>query len=242
MLRCLIVDDEPHAIEVIKNYSKKTPYLEIVASFNSALEALPYIEKEDIDLIFLDINMPTFTGLDFVKSFGNKTNIILTTAYSNYAVTAFDNDVIDYLLKPFPFERFLVATQKALNRLYKPIAEKAPVEIKETEHQIFVKTDKGKIIKIDYNDIIYIEGLKNYISFYLTNKRRVISLLNMKTLEDRLPAQSFVRIHKSYLISINKIISMDGGRLYLEGAEEPIPIGNTFKALFIERLKGKFLS
>lgn len=241
MIKCLIVDDEPHAIEVLRKFCQRTPYLEIAGTFNNAIEPIALIEKEKIDLIFLDINMPNFTGLDFVKSFGNKVNIVLTSAYSNYAVNAYDNDVIDYLLKPFSFERFLIATQKVINRLSKPVPVAEPAKPEKREH-IFVKTDKSKIVKINYDEIVYIEGLKNYISLYLTDNRRIITLLNMKTLEEKLQLHGLVRIHKSYLIAIDKIISLDGGVVNLSGGEKPIPIGHTFRNSFLDSLKGRMLS
>ncbi|GAA4204211.1 LytTR family DNA-binding domain-containing protein [Pedobacter jeongneungensis] len=241
MIKCLIVDDEPHAIEVLKKFCQRTPYLEIAGTFNNAIEPIALIESEKIDLIFLDINMPNFTGLDFVKSFGNKVNIVLTSAYSNYAINAFDNDVIDYLLKPFSFERFLIATQKVINRLSKPVAGVEHAKPEKREH-IFVKTDKSKIVKINYDEIVYIEGLKNYISLYLTGNRRVITLLNMKTLEEKLQLHGVLRVHKSYLIALDKIISLDGGVVNLSGAEKPIPIGSTFRTSFLDSLKGRMLT
>ncbi|WP_028296595.1 LytR/AlgR family response regulator transcription factor [Olivibacter sitiensis] len=236
MIKCIIIDDEQHAIDILEVYCRKTPYLELVGSFTDSREAFNVIMDRYVELVFLDINMPGMTGLEFVKMLKNPISVVFTTAYPEYAVSAFDNDATDYLLKPFSFERFIVATQKVLNRFAKPRP------FKENAYDwghFFVKTDLGKLTKIAFKEILYVEGLKNYVVFQLIGGRKLVTLLNMKDVEEELEEFSFFRIHKSYIVSIDKIASVDGNRVSLTEGEHELPIGSTYKDAFLHGINLK---
>jgi two-component system response regulator LytT len=229
MIRCLAVDDEAYAAEIIANYIKKTPFLTLVATVTSALEALQLIQEKKVDLVFLDIQMPELTGIQFLKICNNECKVILTTAYSEYAVEGFDLDVVDYLLKPVPYERFYKAALKAQQQLEK---ENSPLDF------IFVKGEtKNKFIKIDYNDILYIEGLKNYVSIYTTSQR-IVTYQTLRELEDILPYPPFYRVHRSYIVSTSQITVIDGNQITI--ATQAIPIGETYKEGFFKLIRERF--
>ncbi len=235
MLSCLIVDDEQGAIDILKSFVQKVPFLKLVDSTTSPLAALDILRQHSIDLIFLDINMPEISGLDFMKLIQGKNKVILTTAYSEFAVQGFENEALDYLLKPIAFERFLKAAQKALNQ--SPVTSPAwqPAE-KENEY-IFVKTEnKGKMIKVNFDEITYVEGLKNYLSIY-TKDDRIVALLNIKDLEDTLPVNHFMRVHKSYIVSLDKIKAVDGNMIYLKDMKAHVPLGETYRNTFFSALQ-----
>ncbi|MCB2379305.1 LytTR family DNA-binding domain-containing protein [Hymenobacter sp. BT635] len=239
MISCLIVDDEQGAIDILKTFIDKTPFLTLAGSTSNPLEALGMVQAQPIDLIFLDIHMPQISGLDFMRLLDGKSRVILTTAYSEFAVDGFELNALDYLLKPISFERFLKAAQKALNTSMDTTARWQPAE-KEDDY-IFVKTEsKGKMTKVNFDEIVFVEGMKNYVSIY-TGEDRIITLLNMKDLEDRLPPKNFMRVHKSYLVSLNKIKALDGNQILFKDMKAYVPLGETYRTAFFEALQEKVM-
>lgn len=240
-IRCLAVDDEPLALDILAKYINQMPSLTLVGTCTDALEALSLVQQGKIDLVFVDIQMPSLTGIQFLRVVNGKCKAILTTAYAEYAMEGYELDVIDYLLKPISFERFLKAVQKASGRLQantvtsnKPIETPTSVDIKlqTTEPQldfIFVKTEY-KIIKLNLSSILYIEGLKDYVSIYTTDER-ILSLQTMKKMEELLPDNRFVRVHKSYIVSLEKINSIERQRIFI--GRNTIPIGESYYKDFI---------
>ena len=239
MIKCLIVDDEQHAIDILIHYIGQTSYLELVASTTKPVEALQIVATQNIELVFLDIQMPDLSGIDFIKAINGKARVILTTAYSEFAIEGFDMDVVDYLLKPIRFPRFLNAVQKAV----KIIAEKpAEPEKKSEDDYIFVKTEsKGKLLKINLADIEYIEGMKNYVAIYRGGQKTLV-YTNLKDLVNHLPANDFIRIHKSFIIPIIRVTGIEGNRILLKNVTAEILIGENYKADLMELIKHKMIS
>ena len=244
-LKCIAVDDEPLALDIIEDYVSKVPFLELVKRTENAIEALQLVQAGGIDLVFLDIQMPDLTGIQFLKIANNKASYILTTAYSQYALESYDLNVSDYLLKPIAFDRFYKAVEK-VHQLHKNNAELAvappvPVAVaapsppvtQPVQDFIFVKTEH-KIQKIELDDVLYIEGLKDYISIF-TKAERVITLQNMKKMEETLPSAQFIRVHKSYIIALDKIESIERSRITICG--KIIPIGDTYRDEFFKRIE-----
>ncbi|PWS31801.1 LytR/AlgR family response regulator transcription factor [Pedobacter paludis] len=239
MITCVIVDDEEHAIEVIQHYIQSISYINLVASFTNPVEAMNFLNGQKVDLIFLDIHMPEISGIEFIQSFIDKKQLfILTTAYREFATTAFDLEVADYLVKPIPLHRFLQAINKVQNRLEKPAeATTTPLEM----DYFMVKTEaKGKMLKINIMDIDFIEGMKNYVAFH-HNGIRTLALLTMKDVEERLPEKHFVRVQKSFIIAINKITAINGNQVTLKGISSEIFIGDTYRKQFLEQIKRKLI-
>ncbi len=238
ILKCLAVDDEPLALDILEDYISKIPFLELVKRTESAIEAMQMVQEGNIDLVFLDIQMPELTGIQFLKIAGSKASYILTTAYSQYALESYELDVADYLLKPIAFDRFYKAVEKVRNTRQKlESAPQAPVTSVGAEKEeetiqdfIFVKTEH-KIQKIELKDILYIEGLKDYISIY-TKAERIITLQNMKKMEETLPKTNFIRVHKSYIIAVDKIQNIERSRIAING--NIIPIGDTYREEFFK--------
>ncbi|RZK40489.1 MAG: response regulator transcription factor [Pedobacter sp.] len=242
IIKCIAVDDEPLALDIIEDYISKVPFLELVKRTENAIEALQLVQAGGIDLVFLDIQMPDLTGIQFLKIANGKANYILTTAYSQYALESYDLNVSDYLLKPIAFDRFYKAVEKVRTQMQKeevpvpaPEPTPAPVAAAPVQDFIFVKTEH-KIQKIQLDDILYIEGLKDYISIF-TKTERVITLQNMKKMEETLPKGEFIRVHKSYIISIDKIESIERSRIAIAG--KVIPIGDTYRDEFFKLIDGK---
>jgi len=237
MIRCLVVDDEPLALDILEDYIKKVPFLTLVKTTTSAIEGLSLVQSGAIDLVFLDVQMPELTGIQFLKIINGKCDVILTTAYSQYALDGYDLDVVDYLLKPIAFDRFYKAAQKVLQA--KGNNHSSVPELQSTQQNnhdfIFVKTEH-KIQKIYLDNILYIEGLKDYISIY-TGTERIITLQNMKKMEESLPAKSFIRVHKSYIISLGKIESIERSRIQI--GDKIIPIGDTYRDYFFKQIEDK---
>jgi len=224
MIKCLIVDDEPLAREAIRSYINKLPEFCIVDECENALEATTAIRKASVDLIFLDIEMPEINGIAFIQTLKNAPSVIFTTAYRNYAVEAFEIDAIDYLLKPISFDRFMAAINKYHDRSstsFKP----NPISKERTESHITVKADRKNHI-VDISSILYIEGLKDYVKIVCTNDT-FITHDSLANLEASLINLGFIRIHRSYLVAINKIRSYDSESIFLENKE--LPISRTFK-------------
>lgn len=233
MVNCLIVDDEQGAIDILRQFVAKTPFLTLAGSTTNPVEALRMVATLPVDLVFLDIHMPQLSGLDMMPLLRGKCQVILTTAYSEFAVAGFELEALDYLLKPIAFERFLKAAQKAL-KSQAPVTQ--PLSLP-PDNYIFVKTEsKGKMRKIAFQDIVYVEGLKNYVSIY-TEQERIISLLNIKDLQDRLPAAQFMRVHKSYIVSLDKIKALDGNQILFRDGKASAPLGDTYRRGFFEALQ-----
>ena len=231
-MNVLIVDDEPLAIDVLETYVEQVPDLNIVAKCTNALEANEVLRKEDIDLLFLDIQMPQITGIDFLKSLSNPPMVIFTTAYSNYALEGFDLNALDYLLKPISLDRFMKAVNKAMEQY--DLTHKSGTSAGDTseasgEDFFFVKADK-KLVKVKYDDILYIEGLKDYVIIRM-KEGRVITLQTMKSLEEKLPAGKFKRIHRSYIVSLDKINAVVGNMVEVteKGQTKTLPVGKNYR-------------
>lgn len=240
MISCLIVDDEQSAIDILRVFVEKTPFLTLVGSTTSPVEALGMLQRQPVDLLFLDVHMPQLSGLDVITLVRGQTKVILTTAYSEFAVTGFELEALDYLLKPIAFERFLKAAHKALSLSTDP-SPRWQLEEKEADY-IFVKTEsKGKMSKVSFDEIIYVEGMKNYVTIH-TADEQITTLLNMKDLEERLPPKQFMRVHKSYLISLDKIRAIDGNQLLLKGLKAYVPLGDTYRTPFFDALQKLVLS
>ena len=240
-MTCIIIDDERHAIDVLEHYVRQIPDLQLLASFTNPLEALQFLNKTSADLLFLDIQMPEISGIDLIRTIPNRTKIILTTAYSEFVTEGFELEVADYLLKPVPFPRFLKAVQRVQQSMAANNA-KEPADTGElADDYFFVKTEmKGKILKINFREIDYIEGEKNYVAIFHAGIK-TMALLNMKDLEDRLPARYFMRIHRSYIIPLEKIVAIEGNSVSIRAIKEKILLGETYRAAFLERMKGKIM-
>ena len=236
-LTCYIIDDEPLAQEILEEYISKVPFLELMGSFFSPMEAAGCLDKDKPDLLFLDINMTDLDGLSFIQMLNRKPMVILTTAYDQYALKAFELDVKDYLLKPFSFERFY----KGVLRLYqeqslKPQPEKKETkpELKSEQEYIFLKVGH-RIQKVAIRDILFVEGMKDYLRIH-TTEEKIMTLLNFARLEELLPLQDFARVHRSFLVAINKIDHIEKNRIQI--ADQIIPISDTYAEAFYKMLKG----
>lgn len=223
MMKCLALDDEPLALEIIEDFATRAPISMQIKTFENAALALRYLQEEPVDLIFLDIKMPDITGIQFLKSLKHPPMVIFTTAYEEYALDGFNLDVVDYLLKPIPFERFLRAVTKA----YEYMSVSQPKSNTDNDY-IFVKTEY-KIIKINLEDILYIEALKDYIKIY-TQHQPVLTLKSLKAFESRLPKDKFIRVHRSYLVAMNKINSVEKNTVMI--ANQSIPISEGYRDKF----------
>jgi DNA-binding LytR/AlgR family response regulator len=228
MIRCIALDDEALALDLLEDNISRVPFLELVKKCKSAFEAMEILRQEPVDLVFLDIQMPDLSGIQFLKSLQKKPLVIFTTAYEKYALEGFELDVVDYLLKPFSFDRFLKAVNKASE--YLELANKGRMdgvqnEIRTTHDFIFVKADY-KLVKIDFKDILFIEGLKDYIKIFIGDKP-VITLMSMKLIEDKLPAGEFVRVHRSFIVSLKKIRFIQ--RNFIQVGEREIPISENYR-------------
>jgi DNA-binding LytR/AlgR family response regulator len=223
-IKCIVVDDEPLAVSLLGSYVEKIPFFELVFSTENPIEALEYIQKNEADLIFLDIQMPELTGINFMKIVGNKLKYILITAYSEYALEGYEHNVIDYLLKPISFGRFEKSALKAQERF--------PNEDYQNSH-FFIKSS-GQQYRINFDDILYIESIKDYVNIK-TGDQEYIVLDTLKSLENQLP-ENFARVHKSFILNLDKIEKIDIRNVFLSSGKE-IPIGETYKSEFLLKLK-----
>jgi two-component system, LytTR family, response regulator len=237
MIKCLVVDDEPLALDILTDYIDKVPFLKLVSATTSAFEALAIAQRDEVDLIFLDVQMPELTGIQFLKILNGKCNVILTTAYSQYALDGYELDVADYLLKPIAFDRFYKSVLKVQNTLQQGNTQATQIKVIDNTINsfIFVKTEH-RIQKIYLDDILYIEGLKDYISIF-TKSERIITLQHMKKMEECLPLGRFIRVHKSYIVSIDKIESIERSRIQI--CDKIIPIGDTYRDGFFKAIDNK---
>lgn len=234
MINCIIVDDEPLALEVLKNYIEKIPFLNLLGQYTDAIEALTNINKYSVDIVFCDIEMPDINGLQFVESIKNSMRpmFVMVSAHDKYAIEGFNLDAIDYLLKPFSFSRFLKTSQKILDyhttHNSKIDFEAEPIsEGEETRDFIFVKSN-NKLLKITFSNIVYIESLSDYIKIHTEDSARsVLSLSSLKNMEEMLPANQFKRIHRSYIVSLSKIKAIENRRV-LVGTNVALPVSNSY--------------
>ena len=235
-IRCIAIDDEPLALQQIVAYINKVPFLELAAQCQSALEARKFLSDNVVDAIFCDINMPDLNGMDFVKTLTAPPLIVFTTAYSEYAIEGFKVNAVDYLLKPFGLQDF----QRAANRLKERLSiSSAPASSNDTDDTLFLKTDY-RILKVNIPDIRYVEAMSEYLKVWLEGEAKpIITLLSMKKMEERLPA-NFMRIHRSYIINLDKIQEVNKNRVIMD-AETYLPIGDLYKDAFQAYLDTKFL-
>ena len=224
-IKCIVVDDEPLAVSLLGSYVEKIPFFELIFSTENPIEALEYIRKNEADLIFLDIQMSELTGINFMKIVGDKLKYILTTAYSEYALEGYEHNVIDYLLKPISFDRFQKSALKAQERF--------PTNETSANSYFFVKSS-GQQHKINFDEILYIESIKDYVNIKTDNQEYIV-LDTLKSLENQLP-ENFARVHKSFILNLDKIEKIDVRNVFLNSGKE-IPIGETYKSEFFQKLK-----
>ncbi|NID10237.1 LytR/AlgR family response regulator transcription factor [Fibrivirga algicola] len=246
-MRCIAIDDEPFALELIADDIRKIPFLNLVGQFSNPLDAYDLIRRGQVDLIFLDIQMPTLTGLQFLRTLTNPPMVVLTTAYEEYALDGYTFDVVDYLLKPIPFERFIKAVSKAYDLFLlrqgrtqvvhqdRPVEPPAVAEVVEEpaeealspEQTFFFVFSEYQEIRIFYDDVLYVEGLKDYVKIYTTTQARpILSRLTLKAIEAKLPEKLFCRVHKSFIVALPKITAFQRTRLFI-GTQE-IPVGSSY--------------
>lgn len=237
MIDCIIIDDEQHAIDLLKEHINHVHFLKIVGTATNPIEGLAMIADLKPGLVFLDVQMPNLTGIDILKLIGNDCHVIMTTAYKEYALEGFEHAVVDYLLKPIPFLRFL----KAVNRLWTIQNNVRPVS--DQDHYVFVKTEqKGKLLKIDSRRITYIEGQGNYATIHMNDQRKITAYLKLKELAENLSSMGFVRIHKSFIISLSHLTAVEGNMVRIIDETQPITIGDAYRKEFFEMINSRLLS
>lgn len=231
-IRCIIVDDEILSQDVIESYINEFPVVELVKKCSNAIEALETLQEEDVQLIFLDVKMPALSGISMLKSIPSPPCVIFTTAYAQHAIEGFELNAVDYLLKPFSFERFV----QAVNKVRRVIElEESAASLKRSgneQHFIIVKADK-KLHKLNFEDITYLNSIGDYLRIFMKNGKVIITNETLKSIEESLPSNLFLRIHKSYIVSVRSILYIEGNQLVIEGAE--LPIGLKYKEQLIER-------
>ena len=241
-IKCVAIDDEPLALEIIKDYCGKIPFLDLIKTFDNAIESIDFLKNNKIDLLFLDIQMEELTGIQLLKVLNPKPNVIFTTAYDSFAIQGFELDAVDYLLKPISFERFL----KAVNKVYEKLNLETLHENKAKEvtfyspgdDYFFVKTE-FRLEKVNFAEILYIEGMGDYLRI-VTHEKRVMTLQNFKKMEEMLPANKFYRVHKSYIVALDKIENIERNRIKI--SDKLIPISDTYKKLFFDFLEKRKLA
>lgn len=239
-IKCLAIDDEPLALKQIGGYIKKTPFLELVSLCNNALDAMSFMEGGQVDLIFVDISMPDLSGMDFVKSLRVKPFIVFTTAYSEYAIEGFRVDATDYLLKPIAYKDFLVSANKVKARFdVQKQPDKAEQEQGKGGH-LFVKSGY-KLIRIELSDIKFIEGMHEYVRLHLVNEKPIMTLASMKSIEEQLPPEKFLRVHRSYIVNKDRIKMIERNRIVFDN-NVYIPVSDQYRVKFQEFLNNNFLA
>lgn len=236
-LRTIAIDDEPLALKLVSEYVKKTPYLELVGSFDNPLDAIEFLTDNEAELIFVDIQMPDLTGIEFARTLEGGHKIVFTTAYEKYALEGFKLNAVDYLLKPFSYQEFLKAAGKAHKTAE---LEAAAVPTIEANNQFLFLKSEYKIRRINFNDILYIEGLKDYIKVYTDGEDKpVLSLNSMKSLENKLPEEKFMRVHRSFIVNLDRIETIERSRIIF--GKTYIPVSDQYKEKFQEFLDKNFL-
>ncbi len=239
MIRCLAIDDEPLALKQLVSYIMQTPFLELVAACQSAVEAKEILHNEQIDALFVDINMPDLNGLDFVKSLSTPLLVVFTTAYSEFALEGYKVNAIDYLLKPFGLDDFIRAARK-VKKQYE-LMNAVSVSVVDMDDAIFFKTEY-KIVRVDIKQIMYVESMSEYLKIHLVDEPKpIIVLLSMKKIEERLPMNSFMRVHRSYIINLKMIKEVNKSRIIMN-SDTYIPIGDNYRDAFNNYLNTKFLT
>jgi len=230
-IKCVLIDDEPLAIKVLQNYFNNFTDFEVTGTFNNSLEALDFINSTTVDAVFLDINMPMMTGFELISLIENKTKVVITTAFREFAAESYDLDVLDYLVKPIPLPRFI----KCINKITAEYNFKNNIKVEnlKTDSHIFIKVDK-KMMKINIEEILFVEGMKEYIKV-VTSDKTYITHKSLTSLSEELPNDNFLRIHKSYVIALNKVKSIEGNRIQI--ASYTIPIGRNYS----KEVKNKIL-
>jgi DNA-binding LytR/AlgR family response regulator len=237
MITVIAIDDEPLALQLVSGYIEKTPGLKLAGSFDNPLDASQFLNNEAVDLIFVDIQMPDLSGLEFTRSLVRGSKVIFTTAFDKYALEGFRLDVVDYLLKPFSYEEFLTAVNKARKLI--TLEQKAGVNVVANSQFLFLKSDY-KIRRINFNDILYIEGLKDYVKVFIQNNPKpVLSLTSLKLLETKLPAEKFMRVHRSFIVNLEKIDTIERSRIVF--GKVYIPVSGQYKDQFQKYLDRNFL-
>jgi DNA-binding LytR/AlgR family response regulator len=238
MIRCVIIDDERQAINVIKKHVGRLPNIEVVGTETNPLLGIELIKKEHPDVVFLDIQMDEMNGIEIMKLLGKSTCVVICTAYSEFAVTGYELDAVDYLMKPIEFNRFVKAVQRVSNT----ISHRSPGNTNAIPNDyIFVKAgQRGKMLKIDLDEIDYVEGMSNYIAFH-RGTQKTLAYLTLRELEERLPDVQFIRVHKSYIIAIREISFMEHNELILKKSKQRIPIGANYKEAFLTKMKDKLM-
>lgn len=237
MISVIAIDDEPLALQLVADYIQKTPDLILAGQFENPLEAARFVSNNHVDIVFTDIRMPGLNGIEFTRSMVNGPVVVFTTAFEKYALEGFKLDVADYLLKPFTYEEFLTAVHKA-ERMLRSVTKPSDEILSDNEF-LFLKSDY-KIKRINLRDILYIEGLKEYVKVYVTNSEKpVLSLTSLKNLESRLPAGRFMRVHRSFIVNLEKIDTIDRSRIVF--GKKYIPVGDQYKDRFQEFLDKNFL-
>lgn len=229
MIEAIAIDDELPALEIIKLFSEKSGLISLQKTFNKPADGLKYVNKFPVDLLFLDINMPSLSGIDLAKELKQETKLIFTTAYSEFAVEGFNLNAVDYLLKPFTFERFMQAVNKVNQQLNTPA-------IGNNAAAIYIRADY-KLIRINLDDILFLEGLDDYLKLHLENAKPIVARLTIKNMLERLPSPQFLRVHRSFVVNMNKITGFKSKTIYI--ANDEIPVGNSFEEQFLEAFKQK---
>lgn len=237
MIRCVLIDDEPPALSILAEYVGKTDFLELTASFTNAVKAFEFVNQQPVDLLFIDIQMPDMTGVEFVSKLRNKPMIVFTTAFSQYAIDGFKADAIDYLLKPIDFPDFLKAANKA--REWIQVKSNKTETIESNNDFLFIKSEH-KIVRLNFEDILYVQGMSEYVKIYLQVGKPVMSLLSLKALEARLPEQHFMRVHKSFIVNLNKISIVERNEIYYDNGTV-IPVSNQYREAFQNYLDKNFI-
>ncbi|MDN3596088.1 LytR/AlgR family response regulator transcription factor [Zunongwangia endophytica] len=234
-LKCIIIDDEPPAIKVLKTFVGKMKNIELLTSTTDALEGLDLIKKHNPDLVFLDIQMPDLTGIQLSKMIGDSTNIIFTTAYTQFAIEGFQVNAVDYLLKPIAFPRFIEAVEKVKKKFSSEII----TEIIQSDDYFFVKTDgKNRFQKVKLDEILFAESIKNYVVIHTKNEQ-LVTYNTLKKIQQSLPEDQFIKIHKSYIVALNKIKKTDTSEVWIDGKN--LPLGDTYRAEFFKEINTKKL-
>ncbi|KOP38607.1 DNA-binding response regulator [Flavobacterium sp. WLB] len=236
-MKCVIIDDEPLAVELLEDFVKKVDSLELVSTFNNAIDAVSFINQNNIDLIFLDIQMPHFSGIDFLNTIEKKPLVIFTTAYSDYAVEGFNLGAVDYLVKPIPFHRFLKSVVRA-QQISNPAAAVQPISesiaTPEVEQDFMFVRAEYENVKMNFSDILFIEGLKDYVKIYTTDNKFTLTLISLIKLENLLSSKGFSRIHRSYIINIKHVKSIQKNKVLI--SDKRIPISESYKNAFFEKI------
>jgi len=239
MIRCIIIDDEPLAVGIIKSYCEDFGNIEVVATFTNPLKAMEVIAKKEVDLVFLDIEMPQITGIDFIKAIDQKPYFIFTTAYPQYAIDGFELNAVDYLVKPIPFARFIKSVNRVkglmdLKKGYEQSsAHPSSVSGIKTDDFIFVKSDYGNV-KIRLEDIKYIQGLKDYLKINIKDQKPILTLMNFRDMQTKLANNNFIRVHRSFIVNINSIDALQKSKIIID--DDRIPIGESYREDFMKRI------